>query len=1535
MVTRMMFRNFSWSRCWRWAFVSTSLLLSLASGGSWGASNPENEQVPTAHILETQIVVQNEGYPRWHEYEFTLPKAGAATLRLSNGAKTDASYLDRILGVTVTLCSAPCAVGDEERIVYSSPWFFFYDILEVPVKLQAGTNTVKVHLYTRPGKRLSLRIDAPADALHLARISDTPVLGDSLSVTAILSGLGRPVRDAQIAFKVSGLGDIVEQSAVTNPAGVAKTSLSEFQQAGTGTLTAKVIGMASALVDTISFPLLEARSITLQQDQSTIVVQANSVKKTAFFINIPDKKAVPNDITFETMVSKSGLEVTIGETKATESSTLIVPVTISGQSPGNFWLTSQATLKATGETAKAKMKVKVLEEPGHINVSAPRFFPLAITLPQDETDEEIVRFSTTITGATLPPKRVELEIFDVPTNSWKKLQDGDLFDTGKDGDQISGDLIYSRNLKVRGAIEGTIRFRAVVKSANKILVSQENTLLVTPFPVNASRLPSDFLKDLNSEQMFAGEQVLVKFLPGISSELIQTIVGEVTERLTGSPGKVIGYFPQINIYQVELPSTLNTSEADRAALVRSAASEFAANDMVPYAEPNFRLRLSHAPVTADGSTSSECSGENGQWGADQIQAFQAWGEWNEWLATHSVSHEKRVAIVDSGVQPSSTVNGDLCWGTTDAAPLNERLPQDCDPINVIGGETTDSSSDDGGHGTGVAGIISAKHGNGGISGIAHGIPMFSFGTDHGTAQIIQGILDAANQATVSIINVSQHSWPTGEAYDSMREAVVFAIGAGKMIVAAAGNQMIEIGTGFEIYPCMWPEVLCVANTNASKVLHSTSNHGLAVDLTGPGVDVCTTSTPGYTGLTGTSFSTPHVAGTAAVAWSIRTELLDAEDVIQHLKNNAENIAALNPGKHVGSGLVNLYQALKKPKRLILVLDKSGSMAWSSHPDDFGCEVATAPPSGCEPSRWEVLNQAVSRMLAVSGPYVESDDRFAVALFDSNVPNSNKLDFIPFNQTTISNFISAQFPGGSTSIGAGLTAFETELTAPDASGYHQTILLFTDGDQNKSPYVVTNGSQVRINPTTNSPTGAGAYEFPDVADICPFALRADDTSGLLGTTYLQNIAGLRCDGLMNSMMSIAPSDPDLDMFFIQVANKALMGDKLELAQVTSGQVLRQEDVSTSATFTTSQNDVAFTLLVTWAEPGNRLEKVVLSKDGVDFPVNSSSNGITISSGNSYKAITIRQPYCRHDGKCVKSEGQWTLHMQPTFEGTKTFTYNLFVNVDNATLASEFRVLQSQPGVGQPLKITATLTEAGKPIQGLPAGSVRAIVSRPKTSLGKVLAKAQIEPMQTPEVDPISAAGLKGSAMLADPNLRFSLLDALEPRIEKELILTESTPGLYKASYHATHVSGMYSVRFNVKGHSPDNGSFTRTFSTARSVEVITDEEATGQTIKVSPITPCGLAGGCYAITLTPLDAAGNLLGPGKRGLITVPKFPGRMLKPISDELDGRYTIRVGYLKPETEKLEKLVLDIQGVKLSIPIVEYDKTAPAAPTNLQTTQ
>lgn len=616
---------------------------------------------------------------------------------------------------------------------------------------------------------------------------------------------------------------------------------------------------------------------------------------------------------------------------------------------------------------------------------------------------------------------------------------------------------------------------------------------------------------------------------------------------------------------------------------------------------------------------------------------------------------------------------------------------------------------------------------------------------------------------------------------------------------------------------------------------------------------------------------------------------------------------------------------RDPARLVLVLDKSGSMAWSSHPDDEGCGVYTAPTPDCEPARWEILNRAVTQMLAIARAYSLPDDEFAVALFDNDVERSNRFDLTTLDSTSIEAFeieLSTRSPGGSTSIGAGVTAFESDLIGEGAANFNQIILLFTDGDQNTAPYLVTNSTQALINPTTDSPVGAGVREFAEgrVA-ICPFALRADAPADTLGTTYLQDIATQGgCNGLLNTAMNVDPSDPNLIQFFLEVLNNTLIGDKLELNAVQSGKIAQGGSEQASESFIISEDDPVFTLLLNWAEIGNGLIGLELSKDGVTFDLLPPPSAVTVvrprvERGPDYMAVTLRKPFCNDQGDCVKGAGEWSLTLKPFFKVSNEFNYNLFTMTDNQTLASNFHASQSHKGVGSPLTLEATLTEGGLPLTGLPDGAVTAVVARPDAGLGNVLSAADVDALAGPEGDSISAAGRKAAAMLADPDLRAQLLAALDAGKLQTVTLSESDPGVYRGDFTDTVVEGAYTVNFFVDAEAPDNGRFMRTFKTMYYVSVVPDQDATTDTVATLAIDPCPYPGGCFAIDVQPKDGAGNLLGPGKASLFTLPDFKGVQLEPVADNLNGTYTIKVGY--PEGVSGNP-TLDIYGVQITPDVI-----------------
>lgn len=646
---------------------------------------------------------------------------------------------------------------------------------------------------------------------------------------------------------------------------------------------------------------------------------------------------------------------------------------------------------------------------------------------------------------------------------------------------------------------------------------------------------------------------------------------------------------------------------------------------------------------------------------------------------------------------------------------------------------------------------------------------------------------------------------------------------------------------------------------------------------------------------------------------------------------------------------------RAPARLVLALDKSGSMAWSSHPLDTSkegksCAVQDTPPNGCGPARWDVLKDALAQMLSVAKAYSLPGDEFGAALFDGtvDVTKGNRINILPMTTNVLGDLqslVGSRTPGGSTSIGAGVTSFETELS--NKGTFTQTILVFTDGDQNTSPYLVPDVSSGLIINKTNATTNGDTHLFPPIntVRVCPFALRADNPSGTLGTEYIQKIATAGCSGLMNSTVKIDPkadlaANPALPQFFIQVLNGALVGDKLELAAVQSGQLVSSavttstDVISATHTFTTSTDDQSFTLLFDWAERYGSMESIQLVKDGVVFPLRTPpvvllAAAITptvpgsfalIDEGDTYFSVTMRQPFCNGDGECVDPHGTWQVNFVPYFSESDTFTYNMFEIVDSASLASSFSVLQPILGVKKPLQLEAELREGSAPLTGLPKGSVRAVVARPSSSLGNILSTGGVASLPNTPGDSIGAAGRKAAAMLNDPNLSPHVRAALEAGLATIVPLTEVKPGVYRAQYSDTAVEGMYDVNFFVDARTPTNGAFQRTFNTDFYVGVVPDPAATQASIVVVSLPNCQLAGGCYSVLIRPIDSNGNLLGPGKDPLLFLPPDSfGQLLEPVIDNLDGTYELRVGFPQPITTNP---VIEVAGVPIRPPIVPYEQ-------------
>lgn len=625
------------------------------------------------------------------------------------------------------------------------------------------------------------------------------------------------------------------------------------------------------------------------------------------------------------------------------------------------------------------------------------------------------------------------------------------------------------------------------------------------------------------------------------------------------------------------------------------------------------------------------------------------------------------------------------------------------------------------------------------------------------------------------------------------------------------------------------------------------------------------------------------------------------------------IAGTPPAPAVGPPLSRL------PARMVLVFDKSGSMAWSSKLDgDATCGALYSPNPECQ--RWRVLRRATGQMISVAKAYQLPADQLGVVFFDNDATNTGGLAAMT-NATldAVLTAIDGRSPGGGTSIGDGIGNLQPNVTGGDNANFNNTMLLFTDGAQNTSKFLVWDGADLRLN-VNNSPIG-GSLVRPagKQLSLCPFRLRLDDPSDPDSSSLLQNVANYSGCGALNIETTLDNPPAGAIQYFLQVLADTLIGDKLELIQAAKGE---QSSATTGPvspidmTFKTSKKDLAFTILLGYdqAFQADGRPKIQLHKDGVDFDPLSNPR-FTVSGGQDHVALTLRAPFCDAHGKCVSTDGDWKMQVTRTLP-RGVGHWNLFVMADNASIVSSYDVGQAKAGIGEPLQLKATLTEGGKPLTGLPAGTVRAFISGPSQSLGNILSDGKAKLGEAPQADALSAAGLKVQAMLKDPAQRDKILAALELGAEKGIELKETSPGVYTAEYPATLAEGVYQVTYRIDSTSPDNGGFARIYTTDHYVQVAPDAAATAKTITHGPASSCPSTyrGGCVQITLTPVDGKGNRMGPGKGpSFQLVQPFEGGIVGEVKDNLNGSYTVVVGYNK---KGLPPPVLRIDGQTLTLP-------------------
>jgi subtilisin family serine protease len=259
-----------------------------------------------------------------------------------------------------------------------------------------------------------------------------------------------------------------------------------------------------------------------------------------------------------------------------------------------------------------------------------------------------------------------------------------------------------------------------------------------------------------------------------------------------------------------------------------------------------------------------------------------------------------VAVVDTGVRASHPdlreSDGDyrvLCALGADFTLTSQR-------------STGNGCTDPHGHGTHVAGIVSAVAGNGiGVAGVSSArimpVRVLDANGQGMVSRIVAGIIYAVNNHA-DVINLSIVSNYT-TAYDA---AVAYALSKGVVVVAAAGNNR-ALGNARQS-PASTAGVIAVAATDRLGLSAPFSYSGAENVIAAPGDDVLSTTPDGYASMSGTSMAAPHVSGVLARYRAIHPTATPAE-VLTEVEDTAIDLEAVGPDDDTGAGLLNAYELL--------------------------------------------------------------------------------------------------------------------------------------------------------------------------------------------------------------------------------------------------------------------------------------------------------------------------------------------------------------------------------------------------------------------------------------------------------------------------------------------------------------------------------------------------------------------------------------------------------------------------------------------------
>jgi thermitase len=393
----------------------------------------------------------------------------------------------------------------------------------------------------------------------------------------------------------------------------------------------------------------------------------------------------------------------------------------------------------------------------------------------------------------------------------------------------------------------------------------------------AAQVATSAANTLSSRQAFVAHELLIRFRPAVPARRVDQLLAERDARR-------VRRIAALGVDVLRLPADLP---------VEDAVEMFRRLPEVEFAEPNYVLRaLAPFQEIAD------------QWGLVSIQAPQAW----------SLIADKApvlIAVTDTGIDRTHSDVAPNIWQNPGEI-AGDGLDNDGNGYvdDTWGWDFVNNDNDpfdDNAHGTIVGSVAAGVQDGSGVAGVCPWCRLASVKvlSAEGTGtldQVANGITYAADIGA-RVINLSL-AGSVGSL--TLENAVNYAWSNGALVVAGAGNDGIEALR----YPAAYANAMAIASTSAEDYHSCFSNYaGGYISVAAPG-ELILSAKPNqeYGTFSGTSLSTPHVAGLGGLLFSQVLTRTNAE-VRTLIESTASDLGPLGSDAYFGAGRINALRAV--------------------------------------------------------------------------------------------------------------------------------------------------------------------------------------------------------------------------------------------------------------------------------------------------------------------------------------------------------------------------------------------------------------------------------------------------------------------------------------------------------------------------------------------------------------------------------------------------------------------------------------------------